>query len=266
MINVLFVDDEPAITRSLSSLFMKEAKVFTANSGADALELLRKERLHVLVSDQRMPKMTGVEVLRQALEISPCTTRILLTGYADLEAVVASVNEGEVYKYISKPWNSLDLKKIVAEAGEISVRAYSQESPVVADRSTKAAQPILEGILIIDDDASVASALQSVLGADVRILSASSLNEATHILRTNQLSIVISELKLASGYTTDFISEMKKQYPRIPIVVQTKVMDSNRAIELINKGVIYRYLPKPVRVGLLKISINSAVKQHKSAS
>ncbi len=108
---ILFVDDEENILRALRRLFMDdEYEVFVATSGADALKLLQKEKnIDVIVSDQRMPGMTGVDFLQQSRKISPESMRILLTGYADVNAAVDAINRGGAYRYITKPWRDEDL-------------------------------------------------------------------------------------------------------------------------------------------------------------
>ena len=102
-LNILFVDDEKQILIPLKAMFKKQYKVFTAVSGSDALNIIRSNLISIIVSDQRMPEMPGIELLKQVKEISPLTVRILLTGYADLNAVVESVNTGEIFRFIEKP-------------------------------------------------------------------------------------------------------------------------------------------------------------------
>src|SRR5688572_27562186 len=97
MARVLFVDDEPRILTTMRMLFRKNYEVFTAEGGQKALELLKSQPVDVIVSDQRMPGMTGIEMLRQARELNPNAMRILLTGYSDLNAIIGSINEGEIF-------------------------------------------------------------------------------------------------------------------------------------------------------------------------
>ena len=118
---VLFVDDEERVLNALSYLFRDIYDVETATSGALALERLRERRFHVLVSDQRMPEMPGVELLRQAKDAAPGTVRLLLTGYSDLAAIVGSVNDGEVFRFVSKPWQEEDLCATIAEAVDVAI-------------------------------------------------------------------------------------------------------------------------------------------------
>ena len=103
---ILCVDDEVQIVISLRALLRSKYEVLIATSGEEALDILRKDNtIRVLISDQRMPKMLGAEVLREARKISPGTMRLLLTGYSDLQAIIDSINEGEVFRFINKPWN-----------------------------------------------------------------------------------------------------------------------------------------------------------------
>ena len=126
--NILIVDDESRIVRTLDRLVRPHAQTFLAGSGAEALDILRKNRIHVILSDQRMPEMTGVEFLAQAKQLSSNTTRILLTGYSDLTAVENSVNEGEIFRYITKPWNNDELLEVVKQAAEISLKLFQHTS------------------------------------------------------------------------------------------------------------------------------------------
>ncbi|MBI5639680.1 MAG: response regulator [Nitrospirae bacterium] len=115
---VLFVDDEENILKALKRLFMDEdLEVLTANSGAVGLETLRQNPdICLIVSDQRMPEMSGVEFLRNSRELSPDALRIVLTGYADVQAAVDAINKGGAYRYISKPWKDEELVQVIKDA------------------------------------------------------------------------------------------------------------------------------------------------------
>jgi response regulator RpfG family c-di-GMP phosphodiesterase len=120
LFKVLFVDDEENVLRSLRRLFMDEdaIEVFTAQSGKEGIEILKKNDISVIVSDQRMPEMSGVEFLENAKKISPYAVRIVLTGYADVNAAVDAINKGGVHRYLSKPWNDSDMVLAVWDAVE----------------------------------------------------------------------------------------------------------------------------------------------------
>ncbi len=115
MVNrVLFVDDEVAILKSLKRLFLDDSfEVLTSTSPLEALKILQEKEIPVVVSDQRMPEMTGTDFLQKVKEGWPDTVRMVLTGYADLEAALAAINQGNVYRFINKPWDNADLKLAV---------------------------------------------------------------------------------------------------------------------------------------------------------
>lgn len=113
---IMLVDDEPANLRILERLFRAEYNVVTAESGAEALELLAQHDIALVVSDQRMPVMTGIDFLKKAAEMRPNMVRIILTGYTDVNALVEAINSGVVYKYATKPWVNEDLRQTVKRA------------------------------------------------------------------------------------------------------------------------------------------------------
>lgn len=115
---LLIVDDETANIRLLERLFHEDYFCLTASSGEEAITLLDQHEIAVIISDQRMPHMTGIELLKRSAARRPHMVRILLTGYTDLEALVEAVNCGLVYMYVSKPWNNDDLKLRVSRAVE----------------------------------------------------------------------------------------------------------------------------------------------------
>ena len=115
---LLIVDDEMPNIRLLERLFQNDYYCLTASSGAEAITLLDQHDVAVIITDQRMPQMTGIDLLKQSADRRPHMVRILLTGYTDLEALVEAVNCGLVYMYVSKPWNNDDLKLRVSRAVE----------------------------------------------------------------------------------------------------------------------------------------------------
>lgn len=115
---LLIVDDELANLRLLERLFRHDFQCLTASSGAAAIDLLTQHDVAILITDQRMPQMSGIELLKQTAELRPHMARILLTGYTDVEALVDAINCGLVHRYITKPWNNDDLKLNVRRAIE----------------------------------------------------------------------------------------------------------------------------------------------------
>lgn len=113
---ILVVDDEPDVVQSVQSLLRLEFRVLGATRATDGLEIMQHEEVHVVMSDQRMPGMSGVELLRRIKGEHPEAIRLLFTGYADIKAVIDAINEGNVYRYITKPWDPDELQCVMRQA------------------------------------------------------------------------------------------------------------------------------------------------------
>lgn len=115
---ILCVDDESDNVEALERLLRKKYNILKATSGAEGLELLKENKISLIISDQRMPKMTGVQFLAKSTTINPEAIRILLTGYTDVEFIIDAINTGQVYKYVNKPWDPVDLTNTIDKAIE----------------------------------------------------------------------------------------------------------------------------------------------------
>ncbi|MBI4518375.1 MAG: hybrid sensor histidine kinase/response regulator [Deltaproteobacteria bacterium] len=115
---VLVVDDEPASLRAVQRALSAEHRVLLANSGPEGLRLLAAEPVSIIIADHRMPEMTGTEFLARCSALCPETIRILLTGYTDVETVIAAINDGQVYYYLTKPWAPHELQLVVRRGFE----------------------------------------------------------------------------------------------------------------------------------------------------
>jgi response regulator RpfG family c-di-GMP phosphodiesterase len=116
---LLLVDDEENILRSLKRVFRRDGyTILTANGGEAGLALLKEHDVGVILSDQRMPHMNGTEFLKQAKQLRPDTVRIVLSGYTDLESITEAINEGSIYKFLTKPWEDDLLRKNIKQAFE----------------------------------------------------------------------------------------------------------------------------------------------------
>lgn len=113
---ILIVDDEPDILFSLKGLLRREFELYTAESAREALGILAERPIHVVMTDQRMPETTGIELLGVVKKQYPDAMRIVFTGYADIKAVVDGINKGGLYRYITKPWDPDDLTALLHEA------------------------------------------------------------------------------------------------------------------------------------------------------
>lgn len=255
---VLLVDDEERILRSLAMLLRPHYRLFTTTDARAALELVRREAVHVVVSDQRMPVMLGAELLRQVRAISPHTMRILLTGYSELESVVASVNEGEIFRFINKPWDSAELRATVQQAAGIST---ALRASITHEADATRAAPAT-ALLVIDDDLAVAQVVRELAGAERPVLWAQSVDHALRLLESAEVGVIVSELNVGGQNVAPLLKLLKAQHPEVVTLVMTPFQDTRVFIGLINQGQVFRFLPKPVRRNLLSMSLDAALKRH----
>lgn len=126
-LGLLIVDDERDIVDSLTESFRGVMTVYPAYSAEEALRFFREKDIHVVLSDQRMPDMTGVELFAKVKAINPLPIRILLTGYSDINVVIKGLNEGLMWKYVTKPWDPEDLKNIVIQGAKQYLKDSGQD-------------------------------------------------------------------------------------------------------------------------------------------
>jgi serine/threonine-protein kinase len=288
-LNLLFVDDEKNILIPLRAMFKRDYEVFTAVGGREALELMQMQPIHIVVSDQRMPEMLGVELLEKIRQYSPATVRILLTGYSDLTAAINCINEGAVFRFIEKPWDNQSLRETLALAADVAryhlnsnpksfatlpsmeelIIAVDGETETVAEAPT--AQQVEEpleanlpdgDVLVMEDDQSVFKDISRLFGRSRKVLFASAMDEATAALNKHDIGVLVVDTRVNNQDTIALIHILKKRYPALITVVLTGDADTNMVIRLINQGQVFRYLTKPVKLGQLKLSLQSALKYH----
>lgn len=256
-IRVLCIDDEARILRALKALF-RDMEVYTTTDPAEAIRLAAEKDMDVIVCDQRMPKMQGIEVLREIRLAHPRAMRVLLTGYADLNAVLGSVNEGEVFRYVNKPWDNTELRDIVQLASRIA-----RDSPVLHDKPVdefdreQARRQV--GILVIEDDPETQQRMREILQPHYQVRFVASPERALQVLEQHETGVVISETAGQHGDFTALIKALKQYHPHIATVVVTDRANAQVAIDLINEGQVFRLLLKPVRMGSCRLSVDAAV-------
>lgn len=261
---VLLVDDEERILRSLGLLLRMQYQVYATSDGHEALAILKRERIHVLISDQRMPIMTGSELLRHARDISPDTVRILLTGYADADAALEAVNEGEIFRYINKPWGPKELRDTISQAAEIAlqVEGVRLEQPVLEEAPAVADGRLV--CLVLDRDESTYHAVQEILGAQHEVMWRQSVQGALQVLASKPVAILVTELSLGDEDLSAMIKTLKQEHPEMLTIILTCFKDTSRLVDLINQAQVFRYLPKPVRKGMLTRSIESTLTRYRA--
>ncbi len=254
---LLVVDDEERILSALKSMFRQRYHVFATTDGNKALEFMKKYAMHVIISDQRMPIMPGVELLRRARDISPASVRILLTGYSDLASIVGSINDGEVYRFISKPWNSQDLQQTVAEAVTIALELADARATAVA-----LPQKMSAGVLVIDRDQEVFRFAKELIGNRCPVCYADDLDTALAAMQAQEIAVVLADVEAGGEDTSTMLKLLKQENPQILTIVLTSASDSELVIQLINEAQIFRFLNKPVNVKLLKQHVEAALARY----
>jgi len=248
---LLFVDDEERILRSLEMAFRHRYRVLTAIDGATALSLLAKEKVDVIISDQKMPRMCGVELLREAKQRWPDTLRILLTGYAELSSVAGAINEGEIFRYVQKPWQLQDFRDAVASAV-----AISQQTAQVAVLPKMSGKP---SVVVLHRNTTLAAFVREQR-SDIEVLDASDFDHALTLLNHNPQAMLLTDLHLPEGDISDALSLLKQHRPELVMMILTRFGDTRELTRLINRVQVYRVLPLPLSRNMLLSNLNSALK------
>lgn len=268
---VLCVDDEPGVLRSLHALLRGRFDVSSATRADEGLALMRKNEFDVVISDQRMPGMTGTEFLEQVKETSPQTMRLLLTGHAEVTDALQSVNDSEVFRYIHKPWDNQHLMDMVTYAAtvarEVPLRRAATRKVDLADDALAGPEhgfgSDIETVLLMDEDVTTERQLRTVLGQDMLLLWARSPGEAVSLMQRHKVAVIVADSHPGSGATLDLIRAVKRSSPNIVAVIHAAECDSTTIGRLINEGQIFRFMSKPAGPACIGRTIKAALKKHR---
>ena len=273
--SVLFVDDEKRILTALRSIFRREYDVHLASGGKEALAILAQKKIDVIVSDQRMPNMLGNELLAEVHKRYPDTMRLLLTGFMDKEAIIKTINEGEIYRFINKPWNNEDIHKTIAEAALASEFALDQaiQQITVADQVTSSSTSAPNTLKTEDDQGILMMGSSQALRNQIRhlcrqhsiaIYGTQSIPQAVGVVAArSSIGVSIIELPVNAHEVMHTISLLKEKRPELISIILTDETDAETAVDLINTGQVFRYLAKPLQNDQLERVIEQAFIRHK---
>jgi len=253
---LLVVDDEERILNSLKALFRDDFHVFATSNCNHALRFLEKFHMHAIISDQRMPEMLGVELLRRAKITSPTSMRLLLTGYSDLNAIVGSINEGEIFRFINKPWNNRDLRQIVLEAVEIGLMVGERR---VARVNPESREPM--AVLVVDPTYELLRSVKEMLAGVCQIRHALDADSAMDQTDSHPVTVVLMDVEYAGAEGVALLKTLKHEKPGILSIVVTNASDSELMIDLINQAQIFRFLNKPVNQQLVRTHLLGALER-----
>ena len=147
---LLVVDDEPDVCDSVHDLLRREFNVLKAKSAAEGYKLMETNEVHIIMTDQRMPQISGVEFLRRMRVGHPQAVRMLFTGYADVEAIIAAINQGHIYQFLKKPWQPEELETAVREAAAEYDRLVNQAEEL--DRLRAELQQLRDRITVLEKE------------------------------------------------------------------------------------------------------------------
>ena len=256
---ILLVDDEPRILRSLKAALRSKYRIVTASNGYDAKDLLNKHKdISVVVSDERMPKLLGHELLCWVKINYPRCSRVLMTGYSDIEALQNSINDAEIYRYLTKPWDLPKLKETIDNAIALSKTAQlNPQLKTVENKKEKC------DIVVLDrqnESEKIYKKLAWSISQDLHTFSepSSVINE----LQDNpHVGVLFVDTNCGDESTIELVCEVHKTYPNIIVIIVTSAVNGTSAIQMLNEGQIFRYLVKPVTLTRLKPMILAAVKK-----
>jgi serine/threonine-protein kinase len=256
---LLIVDDESRVLRSLKAIFRSGYQVRTTTNCMEALQILKNEKINTIISDQRMPEMRGVDLLHQARQISPNTMRLLLTGYSDAGSTQDAINEGEVYRYITKPWGQDDIQSVVADAMKISQNLFNVDHSPSYDATISIETAEKTELLVLDERIAISEVIKNLFRESCEVHCAQTIEDTARVFVRHPIKVVIVNVPPGNGDYLSFLKLVKSQYPLIVTVAIMAENDSDAIISLINQGQIYRYVPVTVPPGRTRICIQSAI-------
>lgn len=293
---VLFVDDEQRVLNSMRIMFRREFDLHLASNGKEALDIIGSQDIDVVVADHRMPQMTGVEVLTRVRAMSPRTVRILLTGYADLDAVEGSINDGEVFRFLTKPCPPDQLRETVALAVKVA-----QETPATAPEAETEAIPVVDevhlpdmppdepaktatnagaptpgraavsrerlaqglGIVVFTADEEVLSTVQRAVRGRLPVYSATNIVKVVKILTEQRPGVLLTDISDDKATIQAMTARLKEHLPELVTIAVSPHRDVLDMVWLINHGQIFRFLRKPLSPGRCAVSLQAALKHHR---
>jgi DNA-binding NtrC family response regulator len=299
---VLFIDDEPRVLNSMRIMFRKDYDTFFADNGPAALGIVKAHDIDVIVCDHRMPQMTGIEVLSRARELSPRSVRILLTGYADLNAVEGSINESEVFRFLTKPCAPDELKRTIAlatslaqepgaapgQASDAALQEMTHPEPEAqaALTETESEQVLVNtqvldenemprpdsgpvssvrngmGILVFSNDEAIHKVAQDATRGRVPILYASNIVQVVRMLEQHQPGVLLTDISEDRSTIQSMTARLKQHLPQLVTIAVSEHRDVLDMVWLINHGQIFRFLRKPLSPGRCAVSLKAGLEHH----
>jgi DNA-binding NtrC family response regulator len=297
---ILFVDDEPRVLNSMRIMFRKQYDTFFADNGAAALGIVKAHDIDVIVCDHRMPHMTGVEVLAKARELSPRSVRILLTGYADLSAVEGSINDSEVFRFLTKPCAPDELRRTIELASSLAHEpsaeppmpsapsAQSPKEPATASAPSPAEEEsavistqVLDesyapgpqqaprdttrrglSVLVFSNDETMLEVAKAATRGRIPVHYASNIVQVVKTLEDHQPGVLLTDISQDRSTIQAMTARLKQHLPQLVTIAVSEHRDVLDMVWLINHGQIFRFLRKPLSPGRCAVSLKAGLEHH----
>jgi response regulator RpfG family c-di-GMP phosphodiesterase len=280
---LLVVDDEPDVCDSVHDLLRKEFNVLKAKSATDGLKLMETHEVHIIMTDQRMPQVSGVEMLTKVRAGHPRAVRMLFTGYADLESIIAAINQGHIFKFLKKPWQPDELEaavrmaadeyeRLVDQADEMKVleqeierlwqRVASLETEAVRNSGNLCQPPAKHTLLVVDDEPNVCDSVHDLLRKEFRVLKAKSAAEGFKLMETEEVHIIMTDQRMPQVTGVELLSKIRAGHPQAVRMLFTGYADLESVIAAINQGHIFQFLKKPWQPEELESAVRQAANEY----
>jgi DNA-binding NtrC family response regulator len=258
---MLCVDDEVSILRQLRMLFRGLFEVTMVSDATEAVDLLRNGGVFdVIICDQQMPKLLGVNVLEIAREVVPKAGRVLLTGYCDPEAVVASVNVGSVDWFVTKPWDVADMRKKAAQAARPSVLARAE--PIAVEVPAPIAATVSEStIVFVGHGRAEAQSFGKELRDGCTCIFVDTFEQAVAQFERDRLipDVMVIAIDAQSPRDQSNLERLKSSLPSVVLIIICDTAFATATIHLINYTKPFRFLAAPVGHRLLVHAIEAGL-------
>ena len=266
---ILYVDDEASNLRLFERYFERDYKIFTARSAGEARDVLRREEIHLVVTDQRMPGMTGVELLEAIKDEHPDIARMIVTAYSDVRVVIQAINAGRLDHYVTRPWDPDEVRIAIDRAldgytlrrrhRQLTERFQAEAGKDVAAGLTWSRSTRLPTILFVDDDRDHIRIFKEAFDREYTIYTAGSGNEALGVLRTREIHLLITAQRLPGMTGVELLEAASKESPDTQRILLVAYLEFNVVVQAINVGRVDQFALKPWKAEELGLTLGGSV-------
>lgn len=260
---VLCVDGEPALLRSMRWLFRGKYEVTVASRGMDAVALLGGDSFDVIICDQRMPDVSGVEVLGNARRLSPRTVRLLLTGDSDVGTLLGACMDGQAFRFIAKPWdNDILLATVDAAVGLARATQAPRRLAAANVRSTPCCDTG-QVVLVFGGDVAEADRWREALQYPDQLLHTHDIAQAIEHLTRRPVAVLITELQGKPAQQLDLVRAVRRHLPQVVVVGERPDHGRGKVDLLIREGHIHQCVARSASPAQLRSAMRSAIDRHR---